>query len=228
MPSRRYWCWRSSSRSSSRWVNARVTTNPSTSVAPTKSRATTPKWYDDFVAQARATFGKCGIDLGDEFVVNERLPDDTLFTDIAKRTLVGISSQKQDRDSRKFPLHVARDFYSTHARHGEIQQHQVNLGVLIEQIESGAPAAHLQHDIANLFQDRGRDFPYRAVIVDKQDNRAGSLELGQLRSERRAFQNGVLDSAGQIELDRCSFSDAGFNSHAATGLLGEARNLAQS
>src|SRR6516165_12104731 len=72
------------------------------------------------------------------------------------------------------------------------------------------------------------DVAYRAVVIDKQDDCASPFNPGGVRNESQAFQNRLLGGPWQIDFDRCSFATAGFNPYAATGLLCEAKNLAQS
>src|SRR5438094_487850 len=58
--------------------------------------------YDDIVLQARGSFDQGQIDYRCEFITNERLPDESLFSKIFESGIVWISSHKQNRKCRKF------------------------------------------------------------------------------------------------------------------------------
>jgi hypothetical protein len=59
-----------------------------------KSRASTAKWHDDFVAPTPSTCDERSVDLPRELVVHEGLFDDSLLADVSNRRFIGISGHK--------------------------------------------------------------------------------------------------------------------------------------
>ena len=98
----------------------------------------------------------------------------------------------------------------------------------IEEIERSATTADLQHDITKIFQDRSCDFAYRAVVVHEQNYCTLTFALSDANRHDRRFRIGILRRPGQIDLNRCAFSNAGFDPHSSTRLLCKAEDLAQS
>jgi len=68
---------------------------------------------------------------------------------------IGVAGDKQHRQRRTGRLHASGDLGTAHSGHGEIDQHQVDIGAVLQQFERGSAAPRLQHRVAQVAQSRG-------------------------------------------------------------------------
>ena len=83
--------------------------------------------HDDFSALARNTFDERSVDFLSKLFADKRLFDNSFVADVSERVLISVSRYKQNGDCRIFRLDLARDLHATHARHCEIEQHQIDV-----------------------------------------------------------------------------------------------------
>ena len=86
------------------------------------------------------TFDEGSVDFLGELFADKWLFDDPFLADVPERVFVSVSRHKQNWDCRIFQLDLARDLHATHAWHRKIEQHQIDIGLPIEEIKSGAAA----------------------------------------------------------------------------------------
>ena len=81
---------------------------------------------------------------------------------------IGVAAGDHDRQVGPAPPRLAGGLGAVHARHGEIQQHQVGPG-FAQHLQGGLAAVRLQHAIADRLQGVADQGPHLGVVVDHQD-----------------------------------------------------------
>src|SRR4029078_9718544 len=116
------------------------------------SRRLSPK-RDNFSTRVTCTISEGKLHLVGNLVANKGLFDDLCIVNVSERGCVCIARDEHHGTGRNFSTDLSSDFDSVPARHGNIQEDELNMSTSVQQIYTAATTTNFDHHMTEVPKD---------------------------------------------------------------------------